>query len=268
MPSANFEIEAFFLDGEHGALLCTYLHPRATPVKGGILYLHPFAEEMHKSRRMAALQARQFAATGYAVLQVDLTGCGDSHGDFLDASWDKWLSDAACAHAWLSSKIATPIKLWGLRTGATLAVHLAKDLPEVASLLLWQPVVNGEQFLKQFLRIRTASDMLNGDSSQNNALRARLAAGESLEVGGYCLSAQLANDLGRLKLAESLPRCPVVWLEVGADNSNLPAPAGQRVVEAWRTAGVEVQTRTVAGEPFWVTQEITECAALLDACQP
>lgn len=45
--------------------------------RGSIVYIHPFAEEMNKSRRMAALQARALTLAGFAVLQLDLIGCGD-----------------------------------------------------------------------------------------------------------------------------------------------------------------------------------------------
>jgi hypothetical protein len=36
-------------------------------------------------------------------------------------------------------------------------------------------------------------------------------------------------------------------------------------VSAWQAAGCEVAVTTVAGLPFWQTQEIAECAALIDA---
>ena len=83
MSQASFEIEPFFLDGKQNSLFCIHLYLAGVTCKGSILYLHPFAEEMHKSRCMAALQARHFAQAGYAVLQVDLTGCGDSSGILL-----------------------------------------------------------------------------------------------------------------------------------------------------------------------------------------
>jgi len=270
MRQASIEIDPFFLEGEHGALFCIHLYPAATPSKGGILYLHPFAEEMHKSRRMAALQARRLAAEGYAVLQLDLTGCGDSGGDFADATWNIWLDDARCAQAWLSAKTSGPIKLWGLRTGASLAVGLASTLSGIEQLLLWQPVINGEQYLNQFLRIKLASEMLSQGQAQNGTkmLRANLDAGQSIEVGGYLLNATLANDLAHLKLTEMPPPCPVIWLELGQEAGYHPTPASQHVIEVWQTAGVSVQTRTLAGEPFWITQEITECADLIEATVP
>ncbi len=44
----------------------------ATP-RGAIVYIHPFAEELNRSRHVVALQARAFAEAGYAVLPVKTT---------------------------------------------------------------------------------------------------------------------------------------------------------------------------------------------------
>ena len=49
-------------------------HAPQQPCRGALLYLHPFAEEMNKARRMAALQARRLAAEGWGVLQLDFHG--------------------------------------------------------------------------------------------------------------------------------------------------------------------------------------------------
>lgn len=266
MQDAAIRIEPFFLGSPRGPLFCLYLAPADKPANQGILYFHPFAEEMHKSRRMAALQARAFARAGYAVLQVDLTGCGDSAGDFGDATWEAWRDDARLAHAWLAGKVPGPVTLWGLRLGASLAIDTAPTFANVSRLLLWQPVVDGDQFLTRFLRIKLASEMLSEGQAQTGTkeLRAKLEKGEAVEVGGYLLAPDLARGLAKLNLAELPPTCAVEWIEVGAKPSDDIAPAGRRVVEAWRTAGTRVHTQTVQGESFWVTQEITECAQLVE----
>jgi len=267
MGQTGFEIKPFFLSSKQGSLFCMYLCPTGGTTKGSILYLHPFAEEMHKSRRMAAIQARRFASEGYAVLQLDLTGCGDSIGDFGDATWGRWLDDVQCAYTWLSSNTTGPIILWGLRTGASLAVEAANALPRVASLLLWQPVISGDQYLNQFLRIKLAGEMLSGGQAQSGTrdLRAKLEAGQSFEVGGYLLCDEMARNLAKIKLADVIPPCPVFWVEVIAGEGGEVTPATQRVVDAWRTRGANVSTRVVAGEPFWVTQEITECPGMIQS---
>src|SRR5690349_8930312 len=113
-------LEAFFLPAERGNRFCVVNRP-ARETRGAILYVHPFAEEMHKSRRTAALQARRLAELGYVVLQIDLLGCGDSAGEFGDARWDIWQSDVQAGLAWLKARVDAPLALWGLRLGAMLA---------------------------------------------------------------------------------------------------------------------------------------------------
>lgn len=263
----EFGIAPFFLPGSRGDLFCLHLSPSAQPARGNILYLHPFAEEMHKSRRMAALQAREFARSGYRVLQADLTGCGDSAGDFGDATWETWRDDGRRAHAWLAGNYPGPVMLWGLRTGATLAAGLATELPDIERLLLWQPVASGELFLNQFLRIKLASEMLGEGQAQTStkSLLAQLDAGRPVEVGGNLLASAMARELRNLKLAEIRPPCPVDWIEAGAENRDGVSPASQRIVDEWRKAGVNVRAQTVKGDPFWSTQEITECPELIGA---
>ena len=267
MHGAAIQIQPFFLACPRGSLFCLSLLPSEKAPVGAVLYLHPFAEEMHKSRRMVAMQARALAAAGYAVLQLDLSGCGDSAGDFGDATWEAWRDDVRLAHAWLAAQVAGDITLWGLRLGACLAVEMAAELARVTRLLLWQPVNAGEQFLNQFLRIKLASEMLSEGQAKTGTkdLLATLASGIGIEVGGYRLGSAMAQQITRLKLAEQVPQCTVEWIEVGAEAGAHVTPASRRVVDAWRTAGTTIHAQTVPGEPFWVTQEITECPALLEA---
>src|SRR5205085_12253427 len=140
----------FYLPADPGTRFALFYPARKNPVKGGILYVHPFAEEMNKSRRMAALQARAFSDAGYAVLQIDLYGCGDSSGDFGDARWEIWKQDLAAGAAWLSERLERPVVLWGLRLGALLALDYARTAPHpAAAMILWQPVLNGASYLTQ-----------------------------------------------------------------------------------------------------------------------
>jgi exosortase A-associated hydrolase 2 len=258
--------EPFYLPAARGERFCIF-HPTAGTPRGAILYLHPFAEEMNKSRRMAALQARMLAAHGFAVLQIDLFGCGDSSGEFDEARWEIWKQDVSLAVQWLRRRVSAPIRLWGLRLGALLALEFAAVSNEVfGGFLLWQPVVSGESFLTQFLRLRVATGMLTDDAAKTTtgALRKELDAGAVLEVAGYELAPELAHTIERLKLAELPPLgTPVHWLEVLAEAGRALSPASQRVADSWIENGVKLELRSVAGQPFWNTVEITECPELL-----
>lgn len=265
-------MDPFFLDGGAGPVFCLY-HPPAAGVtpRGGLLYLPPFAEEMNRSRAMAAMLARALAADGIGTLILDPHGTGDSAGDFADGRWTIWRDDAAAALDWLADQTGGPCAVLGLRLGALMTLSL-QSVHESgpARLILWQPVLNGNQFLTQFLRIRMAAG-LTGDSSAAGGettkdLRARLDAGETVEVAGYDLTPGLAADLDGLKLADFDPRpAPVHWFEVVGEDGREAPPAARKQAEAWQAAGVDVTLETVTGEPFWSLQETTTAPALIEA---
>lgn len=262
--------EAFFLPVEPGERFCV-LHqpPPSIAPRRGVVYVHPFAEEMNKARRMAAMQARRLAAQGFSVLQIDLYGSGDSSGDFSEARWEIWLRDVMSAVRWLAQRVPPPVTLWGLRLGATLAAEVAQDAAAgIDHLLLWQPVANGAQFLSQFLRLRLAGEMLAGGvaTSATQELNSELSKGRSLEIAGYELHPQLAAALGCLDLGALQPAIRRAdWIEIGADHTLPLRRASVRVLEAWRARGIAIKATTVLGEPFWSTLEIAECHDLLGA---
>jgi exosortase A-associated hydrolase 2 len=247
-------------------------HAPAAPCRGAWLYLPPLGEEMNKARRMAALQAAALARQGYAVLQLDPHGCGDSAGDFGDASWDSWLADVATGLAWLTATLGPALPqapgLWGLRLGALLALDYASRAATApGALLLWQPVLQGSAHLTQFLRLKVAAQMLGDAPAEGGtaALRAALARGETLEIAGYALAPALALGFDALDAARLVPPCPVHWCEVVAEAGRSLPPAGARVLKTWQDAGVSVQAVTAPGPQFWATQEIAEAPALLAA---
>jgi exosortase A-associated hydrolase 2 len=257
--------EAFFLPVADGQRFCLYHPPMGLP-RGAFLYLHPFAEEMNKSRRMAALQSRQLAAHGYAVLQVDLHGCGDSSGDFGDATWQSWLQDLGMARDWLRTRCEAPLWLWGLRAGCLLAADAAARGDESVGFLFWQPAVSGRQHLQQFLRLKAAGNMLGGDPrGAMAAVRRQLDESQSPEIAGYTLNPDLARGLEAAQLEPPNRPGRVVWLELSTRDDAHLSPAAATHVEQWRAAEHEVAASVVTGPAFWQTAEIEEAPALLTA---
>lgn len=260
-------IEPFFLTGSRGALFAICYPPtEGTVQRGGVLYIPPFAEEMNKSRRMAALQARRLAAAGFSVLMPDLYGTGDSAGDFAEARWEIWRDDLIRCSDWLRQRGHERLALWGLRIGGLLAMEIASEVT-ATQLLLWQPVLSGQRFLQQFLRLRLTTDRLKGGDETMAQLQERLAAGQSLEVAGYELHPELASALDLVRPTAPPSGMRVDWCEVAGTPDASPSPASRRVVEEWRNAGVIVHRQTVVGDAFWATQEIAEAPTLLEATQ-
>lgn len=247
-----------------------YLHHTPLPgqvQKGAVLYLHPWAEEMNKSRRMAALASRALAADGWAVLQVDLLGCGDSCGDFGDATWEAWLDDVTSAAHWLQARYpGAPVWLWGLRAGALLASAAASRVGGPLNLLFWQPALRGKALLQQFLRLKAAAQLADGGGKAIlEAARAELNAGRPVEVAGYLVASALAQGLDAATLAPpiGIPTGRLVWLEVSSQAEPSLAPASQAALQRWQSAGWHATIQVVAGPPFWQTTEIEDAPALV-----
>lgn len=255
--------QAFFLPAAPGTRaggtrFCLFHAPAAGAARGGVLYLHPFAEELNNTRRLVARQARAMAAAGFAVLQIDLFGCGDSSGSFEDARWDDWLDDARLGCQWLAAQSSGPMWFWGLRTGALLAVALAAEHRQAAygaapGLLLWQPVPHGQQALQQFLRLHAASQWLGAGSAATESPAKRLEQGEAVDIAGYTLAPDLARGLQQAHLAP--PQTPgtrrLIWLETSTQAEPTLSLAAERQIGAWHTAGWAVEARAVAAPAFW-----------------
>lgn len=281
-------LEAFMLPagaGRNHRLMALWHPPAGAPVeqaRGVVLYVHPFAEEMNKTRRMAALQARALAAAGYGVLQIDLKGCGDSSGEFGDASWQDWIADVHAAMRWLRERSTAPLTLWGLRAGCLVLADAAAQLPqgwpdEACDFVFWQPTPSGAPVLRQFLRTAAAAAFLEGGGKGVvDALRKRLAAGQAVEVGGYRINPALATGLEAARLPVPARLGRLVWLEcsavAGPASAHPPltpltplTPASVSASTAWRLAAARFEVRLVPGPPFWQTAEIETAPALIEA---
>ncbi|MFT4517649.1 MAG: exosortase A-associated hydrolase 2 [Halioglobus sp.] len=252
MNSEKCSIRADFLTHSERKLFYLLLEPTQGAAHSAILFLHPFADEMHKSRHIVSSQARALAAAGHTVMLLDLPGCGDSGGEFVDANWQVWREGASFALNFLADKAGVPVVLWGLRLGGLLACDLSQSNSAVDRLLLWQPVLNGEQQIDQFLRLHSGAAFLGeGRSFDRKSLWRSLREGQSLEVAGYELSSSMALEMSRARLNELRPGCPVSWIEIGNGPSSGPALASESVMSRWRAQGVGVAMTQVQGEPFW-----------------
>ena len=254
---------AGFVPGSTGSRFRLVSEPADRLVRGTVIFVHGFAEEMNKSRRMAARMARLLATDGWRVVQRDLCGCGDSSGEFVDASWAAWVDDIDTELA--DAATDRPVWLWCLRAGALLAPAVLEERRHV-NLLLWQPVLSGAQHLQQFLRLHAGARIVGAASADRGASpMQRLRSGEPVEVGGYQLGPALA--MGLEQAAFAVPEHfagRIAWFELSNDEApELSMPAA-RAIERMSAAGLRADPRVLRGPPFWQTQEIEECEALLE----
>jgi exosortase A-associated hydrolase 2 len=252
-----------------GECFCVWRCPaESSALRGAVLHLPAFGDEMNKSRAMIASASRRFAMQGFGVLTLDPLGTGDSTGDFVDGSIGRWAEDIGCALDWLDTHTAGPLWLWCLRFGALLAPPVLKRTQTKASLLLWQPVIAGAQYLTHLLRMKIAGAPpdATGDRQDLARLRQRIREGHSIEIGGYGISSRLACELEKAGL--DVPResvGPIRWLEVSSSAAPMLSPAARARIGEFDAAGIDVTGTVVQGPGFWQSAEIESCPGLIDA---
>lgn len=238
------------------------------PVRGCVLIVPPFAEEMNKCRRMITSLAIEVASRRYSVVMPDLSGTGDSGGEFVDARWDAWRCDLRRTAEWSAAQGMPVTCLVAVRIGASLACDAieAGDLPKLRSSVLWQPVFDGSRHLSQFLRLRVAASLSVEDRRESVAeLRERLAKGSTVAVGGYDLSGPLASDIDALRVPETLPENlgAVHWLQVGRSRDSGLPPESLDLIQRSRRAGITLRESLHLGEPFWSATEVVTVPSVI-----
>jgi len=186
----------------------------------GIVVCHPIAEERNITRRVLVNLSRALSVKGYPVLLFDYFGEGDSEGDFSEATVESRLLDTLSAKAFLREQARVDrVGLLGLRFGATAAYLAATREPDVACVVMWQPVISGNHFFHEWLRSNMASQMLLYGKVlfSREQLVAELSGGRPLEIDGFVVTRTFYEQLRGLDLTSSagvLTAIPTLMLEL------------------------------------------------------
>ena len=260
--SSDMVVEPFFLDSPSGRLFAVHHRPRnASKIRGHVLCVPPFNEEMNRCRSMLTLQAQALAALGFGTLVFDLHGTGDSEGEYRDARWSAWLNDICAAKNWLQAQPGGGLKaIIGVRLGAILAAEATVRLGLAAvALIFWQPVLDGKIHLSQFLRVRMAAQLDRTDLPKETTatLRHQLATEQVVEVAGYEIHPELARaiDTARLLDHKLNDGVNVLWLENASPDKSEISTISMNAVNSWKSAGVNVDALAYAGPGFWQVHE-------------
>jgi len=145
------------LFGESDSPLLGIYHPAQQPASArekppavrSVVICPPFGAEYMRTHRALRGIALQLAARGIHVLRLDYRGTGDSAGWSHEVdSLRYWLQDIRLATDQLQQLCGcSSSMLLGLRFGGSLASMVAAAEPRVNSLVLWEPVVDGADYL-------------------------------------------------------------------------------------------------------------------------
>lgn len=242
----------------------------AQPPRAQAVFFPAFGDEMNQTRRMVKLAAEALAARGIESVVFDPFGTGDSSAGFEDATVARWLADCRAIVARVQAEAPTqPLLLIGCRLGAALAVETSRTLAEPATTLIgWAPLLQGKQQLSGMLRADKVSRMQKSDAAGTPEPKVLWAAGECAWLGGYPVSAALAEQLEALD-ATAVPKAACATLidvrvPVGEEPVAPTEPLKKRG-ESWTAHGVPTAVQAVPGAGFWNVADLVDVLELVEA---
>jgi exosortase A-associated hydrolase 2 len=248
--------DIFFFKGKMQQNLLGFIHqPDIQQKSRGLIYLHPFAEEKNCAHSICVGVSRRLARMGYPVMRFDFTGCGDSEGEFEKTNLDQWLQDIKDALRVFKDKTGVrEVCLWGLRTGAALAMLAIRQIPEINHSILWQPVLNLNRFISQMVRhliiAEFGSETESGTSVKD--LINRLESGEPIEVLGYKISQDLYQSFikhDHILLKELDVNLKLTVFSVS--QLDQPSYVLKKDLNQLRKLNLKIEHRHIQMEPFW-----------------
>ena len=218
------------------ALFGAYHPPadRGGPEGSGVVLCYPVGVEYMRAHRAFRQLTTLLTRAGSHVLRFDYFGTGDSAGDWAEASVEQWTSDVGSAIQELRDTTGIDqVTLVGLRLGGALAARAARGRGDVRRLVLWDPVVWGEEYLAELLRTPGTARFPEGR--------------EMIGVRGYPFTRELFEGIRTIRLDEEVAGSGApVALVISHEDS-----AFDRLERALRTSGREVGVELVPSDGNW-----------------
>lgn len=192
-----------FFGSSKRRLFGVYSPARAIPGRNrAALLCYPWGNEYINAHRSFVRLAAMLADRGYHVLRFDYFATGDSSGETEEATLAGWREDIATAFEELRDMSGVErVSLVGLRVGATLAAEIvAEGDLETDTLVLWDPVVSGAEYVESLFQRAARMQYLNPPLKASEA-----DARNGREIMGFPLTDGLRQELERLDLTGLFP---------------------------------------------------------------
>ena len=189
--------------GPPDRVLFGLFHPAADgqPADSAALLCNPFGQEAVRGHRLYRVLAERLAGAGIPVMRFDYFGTGDSLGTDEAGDLDGWVADTRAALQELVRRSgARRVVCVGSRLGAVLAARAAVGASTVAKLVLWDPVIDGREYL-DVLRASHVQTLELAYSLPDPRWRSALAHDPQAftdEAMGFGMSEALRRQVGKI----------------------------------------------------------------------
>jgi uncharacterized protein len=243
--------EYSFFGPEQARLFGALHHARSGGRAAGVVLCYPMGQEYMRIHRTYVELARNLADSGRDALRFDYYGCGDSGGEATDGTLKRWADDIRQAIRMLRAQTGVrKVYLAGARIGANLALDVGAEAEGLAGIVLWEPVVNGPDYIAT---LRRAHRDLLASNAELEGYEQRQLPDCFAELVGYPVTKELYDELAAIDLFAAPPpeTMPGVLVLANSDKPRL-----EEFATFLRKGGAEVDY-VVAGESdrIWLKED-------------
>lgn len=204
----NLEENALFFQHEGKQLFGIFHRPlNKTDVQKrmGIVMCQPYLIEPLITQRLEVDIARSLAQKGFPVFRFHYRGCGDSEGNFKEATLSSQVADTLRAiEVFTEQEKLDSICLLGIRLGGTVALMAAELEKRVEFLILCEPIIELKNYFLDLLRTNKFSALINKQETiSTERMIENLVDEGSMDVLGYPLYKEIVTETESLNLTQS-----------------------------------------------------------------
>ena len=156
------------------------------------IYCHPLFDERKCAHRFSYQLSKVFEKNNLQLERFDYQGTGEANGEFFEVTMDSLRKD-------LATKVeGGDVCLIGTRFGATIAFDCCcQGKSTIQMLVLIEPVVNGQSYVKYLFRKQHLKDMMTDNDSE--------FAGEDrfCNLEGYKTASKFIEQIKQIQLVET-----------------------------------------------------------------
>ncbi len=253
---ATREERFFFAHG--GARLFAAAHHAEPAADLGFVFCHPYGDEKQSSYPVLVRFARRLAAAGYPVLRFDCRGYGDSDGDLEDATVESHVEETLAAADLAPRQLGVGrVALLGVRFGAAVAALAGERRPQLAGLVLWDPVLAGARYAEEILRQRFFGKVLGqAGAGSPRQLRRELAETGHLDIGGNLLTRCMSEAIAAVDLPRQVGTFRRPVLVATLESRTGTYPRHETLAAAYTAAGSACALEVTGRRRYWEVGEM------------
>ncbi len=207
-----------------------------------VILCPPGPQDMLRAHSALVQLARRMQAKGLQVMRFDYSHTGDSEGHGDSLSIDHWVHDLSAVYQWLKQQSPDArISLIGLRLGAAVAIRASQKL-EIEQLVLWDPVVDGLDYLKA---LEKQQQLIFSARKLEPPYRDDWFYRRPQSLG-IPFSPHLKEELAAISPATMLPQAKKVSAILGAADSKF-----RLALEDWAREGTQVELQVIGESLHW-----------------